>query len=81
MKLQTYAAIKAMVDGYNKATINEKLELWFPRMYADGKWSVDLVFGSVPELSAVAPFLSFCLANSLHTFFMEINGDIAIHIQ
>ena len=81
MKLQTYAALKAMVDAYNKSTLGEKLELWFPHMYRDGQWGVDLVFGSTPDLKSSAPFLSFCLANSLHAFFMSVNNDIALHIQ
>lgn len=81
MNFRTYGALKAMVDAYNKASFDEKLELWFPHMFADGEWAVDLVFGNCPELKPMAPFLSFCLANGLEAFFMNVNDDIAIHIQ
>lgn len=81
MNFRTYGALKAMVDGYNKVTLDEKLELWFPHMFRDGQWSVDLVFGKCPGLKSSAPFLSFCLANNLNAFFMTLNGDIALHIQ
>lgn len=81
MNFRTYGALKAMVDAYNKAHSNDKLELWFPHMYADGKWAVDLVFGSHPDLNPIAPFLSFCLANGLYAWFTSLNDDIAIHIQ
>lgn len=81
MNFRTYGALKAMVDAYNKAHSDEKLELWFPHMYADGEWAVDLIFGDWPDLKPMAPFLSFCLANGLYAFFFNANDDIALHIQ
>lgn len=81
MNFRTYGALKVMVDAYNKVHRLEKLELWFPHMYSDGKWAVDLVFGKHPDLEPIAPFLSFCLVNNLCAYFTNFNGDLAIHIQ
>lgn len=81
MNFRTYGALKAMVDGYNQVHTDEKFELWFPHMYSDGKWAVDLVFGHYPDLNTIAPFLSFCQVNGLYAWFGSLNDDITIHIQ
>lgn len=81
MDFKTLRALKAMVDAHNKVPSLEKIDFWFPHMFADGKWAVVLVFGDSPELKEMAPFLSFALANSLHSFLMQLNGDIAVNYQ
>ena len=81
MNFRTYGALKAMVDAHNRVHRSERLELWHPHMFADGKWEVDLKFGDWPELKPIAPFLSFCLANNLYAFFFSIKDDVYLHIQ
>lgn len=81
MNFRTYDALEAMVDSYNQGHPYEEFELWFPHMYSEGKWAVNLVFGKCPDLNTIAPFLSFCKANGLDAFFMIVHNSIALHIQ
>ena len=73
--------MKKLLDKYNEHVAGEKAEFWFPHMFADGKWSVTIVFGKVPDLSSMWEILSRCNFLMLHTFFGEVNGDIALFIQ
>lgn len=73
--------LKELLVKYNERVPGEKAELWFPHMYADGKWSVTIVFGEVPDLSAMWEILSRCEFHGVQAFFGSMNEDIALFIQ
>lgn len=73
--------LKKLLDKYNEHIAVEKAEFWFPHMYADGKWSVAIVFGKVPTLSDMSEILAMCDYHNLQAFFGEMNGDIALFVQ
>lgn len=73
--------MKELLDKYNEHVAGEKAEFWFPHMFADGKWSVSIVFGKVPTLYDLWDILNCCYYHNLKAFFGEMNGDIALFIQ
>ena len=81
MSFKVLREVKALVVAFNSVKWHEPVEFWFPHMYADGQWSVDLVFCKCPNLIYYSGFLSFALANCPAAFLMDLNGDIALHLQ
>ena len=81
MKLQILSAIMAEVKVLNVIEHDEKYEVWFPHMYRDGEWACDVVFVENAEGPRLQRLFSLLLANDCYWFFMEVNGNIAIHIQ
>lgn len=81
MKLSSLRKIKALVAQLNNRPFEEKIELWFPHMYADGKWSCDIVLGRFPESPSVTPIVELLNQEKCLWWLSELNGDIAFHIQ
>lgn len=73
--------LKELLDKYNERVAGEKAEFWFPHMFADGKWSVTIVFNHNPVLCDMAEILACCYYHNLYTFFGQFNDDIALFIQ
>lgn len=73
--------LKKLLDKYNERVAGEKAEFWFPHMFADGKWSVTIVFGKVPDLSVMWEILSRCEFHHFKAFFGSLNGDTALFLQ
>lgn len=73
--------LKRLLVKYNERIAGEKAEFWFPHMYADGKWSVTIVFNQNPMLNEMAEILACCYYHNLYAFFGQLNGDIALFVQ
>lgn len=83
MMLQVLAAIKAQVRVVNTEYngVLEPIELWFPRMYSDGKWACSLIFSHVVDSRIIMKFIPMLEGFGCSWFVHETNGDIAIDIQ
>lgn len=81
MLFQELRELKKLLDKYNEHIAGEKAEFWFPHMFADGKWSVTIVFNKNPMVSDMAKILASCNYHNLHAFFGHLNEDIALFIQ
>ena len=81
MELKVLGAIKAEVRLLNRCAFDEEFEVWFPHMFKDGCWACDVVFPNCARGEYLQRLFSLLYANDCHWFFMEVNGDVAIHIQ
>lgn len=81
MEFKHLRSLKSMVTAHNSHKNWEPVELRFPRMYADGKWSCTLVFGKFAYNTDISDFFLFLYGNSCRFYMGTINEHIAIHIQ
>ena len=81
MKLSSLRKIKALVFVLNNRPYEEKIELWFPHMYADGKWACDIVLTKFPESSTITPIVNLLNKEECNWWLSELNSDIAFHVQ
>lgn len=73
--------LKQVVNAHNAHKYWEPVELWFPHMYADGKWGCTLIFGKTADDSEISDFILFLYGNSCRFFIGTCNEDIAIYVQ
>lgn len=70
-----------MVTKRNERAFGAPVEFWFPQMFADGKWSVTLVFGSVLQPEDVRIFIPFLEGTGCLYWISNLNDDMAIFVQ
>lgn len=81
MDFKTLRSLKSVVVAHNKHLYWKAVELWFPHMFADGKWSCTLVFGKTVVNDEMKDILHFLYENQCYFFFGTCNEDIAIFVQ
>lgn len=81
MKLSSLRKIKALVAQLNNRPYEEKIELWMPHMFADGKWACDVVLNRFPDSSVITPIVQLLNQEECLWWLTEYNGDIAFSIQ
>lgn len=81
MKLSSLRKIKALVAVLNNRPFEEKIELWFPHMYADGKWACDIVLNQFPDSDVITPIVKLLNQEGCLWWLTQINGDITFSIQ
>lgn len=81
MEFKVLGAIMAQVKLLNQNALDEKYEVWFPNMFRDGAWACDVVFPSYASGPRLQRLFSLLYANDCYWYFMQVNGDVAIHIQ
>ena len=81
MEFKHLRGLKSVVTAHNSHKYWEPVELWFPHMYADGKWSCTLVFGKTADDTEISDFILFLYGNSCRFFIGNLNEDIAIYVQ
>lgn len=81
MKLSSLSKIKALVAQLNNRPYEENIELWFPHMFADGKWACDIVLAKYPESNTITPIVELLNKEECNWWMSEINEDIAFHVQ
>lgn len=81
MKLSSLRSIKALVFVLNNRPYEEKIELWMPHMYADGKWACDILLGKFPESNTITPIVKLLNQKECYWWLSTLNGRIAFHVQ
>lgn len=81
MDFSTLRALKGMVTKRNERAFGAPVEFWFPMMFADGKWSATLVFGSILQPEDVRIFIPFLEGVGASYFISTCNEDMAIYVQ
>lgn len=81
MDFKHLRALKNLVCAHNSHKYWSPVELWFPHMYADGKWSCTLVFGKTADDSEIKEFILFLYGNDCRFFIGNLNEDVAIFVQ
>lgn len=81
MKFSSLRKIKALVFVLNNRKYEEKIELWFPHMYADGKWACDIKLAKFPESSTITPIVNLLNKEKCYWWLSESNGIIFFHVQ
>lgn len=70
-----------MVVARNENSYFAPVKFYLPRMYADGCWAVNIVFGSILQPEDVRIFIPFLEGVGCLYFISEINGNMAIFVH
>lgn len=81
MKFSSLRKIKALVAELNNRPYEENIEFWFPHMFADGKWSCDIVLAKFPESDTITPIVELLNQEGCNWWLTSINGQIRFCVQ
>lgn len=81
MKLLSLIEIKELVIQLNNRPYEEKIELWMPIMYADGKWACDIVLAKFPGCNTINPIVELLNQEGCYWWLSTLNDKIAFHVQ
>ena len=80
MSFETLRELKAIAKQINEYGLY-KVDFYYPSMFIDGHWSVNIVFDGIVDYSVLNRFL-FPLQGGKGDYFLSIlGGKISMHIQ
>lgn len=81
MKFEVLRELNQVVREVNYSRSKSPVQLCFPQMFLDGKWSCFVEFTFCEDEDYLKPFLAFVESHKVMWFMSVVNGNLTLHLQ